>query len=98
LLRQFTTSPEEQLALHTAQRQVIQAIVRKKHISEIDRSHLQKALLLLRMAADSTVLVDRQGREWDTEDNWQMTVTPARSRGARQPGPPGRSTGARREA
>ncbi len=40
--------------------QVVSAIVRKKFLSEMDLLRLQKALLLCRMAADSTFLVDKQ--------------------------------------
>jgi superfamily II DNA or RNA helicase len=51
---------EEQLALHDAQKRVISSIVRKQYISEMDLLRLQKALLLCRMAANSTFLVDKQ--------------------------------------
>ncbi len=51
---------EEQLALHNAQKMVIQSIVRKKYLSEMDLLRLQKALLLSRMAANSTFLVDKE--------------------------------------
>jgi superfamily II DNA or RNA helicase len=51
---------EEQLALHDSQKRVISSIVRKKYISEMDLLRLQKALLLSRMAANSTFLVDKR--------------------------------------
>ncbi len=51
---------EEQLALHDSQKRVISSIVRKQYISEMDLLRLQKALLLSRMAANSTFLVDKQ--------------------------------------
>ena len=51
---------DEQLALHQAHMQVVVAITRKKFISEMDLLRLQRALLMCRMAADSTVLVDKQ--------------------------------------
>ena len=50
---------EEQLILHNAQMRIISKIVSKKYISEMDLLRLQKALLICRMAADSTFLVDK---------------------------------------
>ncbi|MFI5301917.1 MAG: protein kinase, partial [Polyangiales bacterium] len=47
-------------ALHHAHMQVVAAITRKKFISEMDLLRLQKALLMCRMAADSTFLVDKE--------------------------------------
>ena len=51
---------EEQLHINNAQRQIIQKIISKKYLSEMDLLRLQKALLICRMAADSTFLVDKQ--------------------------------------
>jgi hypothetical protein len=51
---------EEQAGIEQAQMQVVSSIVRKKYISEMDLLRLQKALLLARMNADSTFLVDKQ--------------------------------------
>ena len=50
---------DEQLGIEQAQMQIVSAIVRKKYISEMDLLRLQKALLLARMNADSTYLVDK---------------------------------------
>jgi superfamily II DNA or RNA helicase len=50
---------DEQIAIHNGQRQIIQAIISKKYISEMDLLRLQKALLICRMAANSTFLVDK---------------------------------------
>ena len=50
---------EEQLILHNAQMRIIKTIVSKKYISEMDLLRLQKALLICRMAANSTFLVDK---------------------------------------
>jgi superfamily II DNA or RNA helicase len=50
----------QQQDLHDANMQVVATIVRKKFISEMDLLRLQKALLMCRMAADSTFLVDKQ--------------------------------------
>ncbi len=50
---------EEQLTLHNAQKRIIQGIISKRYISEMDLLRLQKALLICRMAADSTFLVDK---------------------------------------
>lgn len=49
----------EQADIELAQMQIVSSIVRKKYISEMDLLRLQKALLLARMNADSTFLVDK---------------------------------------
>lgn len=51
---------EEQANLNDTHMRVIGSIVRKAFISEMDLLRLQKALLMCRMAADSTYLVDKQ--------------------------------------
>jgi hypothetical protein len=58
---------DEQLALHDAHMRVVATIVRKKFISEMDLLRLQKALLMCRMAADSTFLVDKQAPGYSTK-------------------------------
>ena len=50
---------DEQAGIEVAQMQIVSAIVRKSYISEMDLLRLQKALLLARMNADSTFLVDK---------------------------------------
>jgi SNF2 family DNA or RNA helicase len=50
---------DEQAGIDLAQMQIVSAIVRKSYISEMDLLRLQKALLLARMNADSTFLVDK---------------------------------------
>jgi len=50
---------DEQLTLHNGQMRIIQTIICKKYISEMDLLRLQKALLICRMAANSTFLVDK---------------------------------------
>ena len=50
----------EQLDLHDGQKRIISSIVRKRYISEMDLLRLQKALLLCRMSANSTFLVDKK--------------------------------------
>src|SRR5262245_15341849 len=57
----------EQLDLHDGQMRVVASIVRKAWISEVDLLRLQKALLLCRMAADSTFLVDKQRPAWSSK-------------------------------
>ena len=49
----------EQLDIHNAQMRIIKTIISKKYISEMDLLRLQKALLICRMAANSTFLVDK---------------------------------------
>ncbi len=50
----------EQVDLHRANLRIVSSIVRKPYINEMDLLRLQKALLLCRMSADSTFLVDKQ--------------------------------------
>jgi superfamily II DNA or RNA helicase len=54
------TPTGEQLDLHIAQMRVIGTIVNKPYLTEMDLLRLQKALLICRMAADSTFLVDKR--------------------------------------
>jgi superfamily II DNA or RNA helicase len=58
---------DEQLVMHQAHMQIVAAIVRKKFISEMDLMRLQKELLMCRMTADSTVLVDKQRPGYSTK-------------------------------
>ncbi len=51
---------DEQKELNAAHMQVVQSIVNKKFLTEMDLLRLQKALLMARMAADSTFLCDKQ--------------------------------------
>jgi superfamily II DNA or RNA helicase len=51
---------EEQAQIDAAQMKTVSAIVSKKYISEMDLLRLQKALLMARMNADSTFLVNKQ--------------------------------------
>ncbi len=50
----------EQLEVHDGHKRTISTIVNKRYLSEMDLLRLQKALLMCRMAADSTFLVDKQ--------------------------------------
>ena len=50
----------EQAELHDAHMRVVSMITRKAYITEMDLLRLQKALLMCRMAADGTYLVDKQ--------------------------------------
>lgn len=54
------TPTEEQLTLHDSNRRIVSQIVSKKYITEMDLLRLRKALLICRMAADSTFLVGKQ--------------------------------------
>ncbi|MEY3459485.1 MAG: hypothetical protein RL215_2642, partial [Planctomycetota bacterium] len=51
---------DEQHALHAAHLRVVVSITRKKYITEMDLLRLRQALLMCRMTADSTALVDKQ--------------------------------------
>lgn len=50
---------DEQIELHNGHKRIISSIISKKYISEMDLLRLQKALLMCRMAANSTFLVDK---------------------------------------
>lgn len=50
---------DEQAEIDAAQMHIVSTIVGKKYMSEMDLLRLQKALLLARMNADSTFLVDK---------------------------------------
>lgn len=54
------TPTDEQWGMHRAHRMIIQTIINKRYLSEMDLLRLQKALLMCRMCADSTYLVDKQ--------------------------------------
>ena len=51
---------DEQRGIDVGQMQIVSAIVRKPYISEMDLLRLQKALLLARMNANSTFLVNKE--------------------------------------
>jgi superfamily II DNA/RNA helicase len=51
---------QEQLDLHDSHMQIVSRIVRKKFLTEMDLLRLQKHLLMCRMSANSTFLVDKQ--------------------------------------
>jgi len=50
---------QEQIEIHNGHRKIVQTIISKRYISEMDLLRLQKALLMCRMAANSTFLVDK---------------------------------------
>ena len=50
----------EQVEIHDGHKRIISTIVSKRYLTEMDLLRLQKALLMCRMAADSTFLVDKQ--------------------------------------
>jgi len=50
----------EQADIHDGYRRIISTILNKRYISEMDLLRLQKALLVCRLAADSTYLVDKE--------------------------------------
>ena len=58
---------EEQLSLHNGHHRIVQSIITKPYISEMDLLRLQKALLLCRLAANSTFLVDKNPPGYSTK-------------------------------
>jgi Helicase conserved C-terminal domain/SNF2-related domain len=57
----------EQADMHDGYKRTISTILAKKYISEMDLLRLQKALLMCRMAADSTFLVDKEPPGYSTK-------------------------------
>jgi SNF2 family DNA or RNA helicase len=58
---------DEQLAMHQGHMQIVAAITRKPFISEMDLLRLKKELLMCRMVADSTFLVDKDPPGYSTK-------------------------------
>ena len=58
---------DEQACIDVEQMKIVSAIVRKPYISEMDLLRLQKALLIARMNADSTFLVDKHPPGFSTK-------------------------------
>jgi SNF2 family DNA or RNA helicase len=58
---------EEQRMIHAGHMQVVAAIVRKKFINEMDLLRLRKSLLMCRMAANSTYLVNKEEPAYSTK-------------------------------
>jgi superfamily II DNA or RNA helicase len=51
---------EEQAVLHAGHKRIVASIISKKFISEMDLLRMQKALLMMRMSANSTYLVNKE--------------------------------------
>jgi superfamily II DNA or RNA helicase len=58
---------DEQLELHGAHMRIVATIIRKRFLTEMDLLRLQKALLMCRMAANSTYLVDKKEPGYSTK-------------------------------
>ncbi len=58
---------DEQLRMHADNKRIVVQIVTKKYISEMDLLRLRKALLMCRMAADGTALIDKQKPGWSSK-------------------------------
>ncbi|HMC11116.1 MAG TPA: DEAD/DEAH box helicase, partial [Pirellulaceae bacterium] len=54
------TPTDEQLGVHAAHMQTVATIVRRKFLTEMDLLRLRIALLMCRMSADSTMLVNKE--------------------------------------
>jgi superfamily II DNA or RNA helicase len=54
------TPTDEQLGVHNAHMQLVATIVRRKFLTEMDLLRLRIALLMCRMSADSTLLVNKE--------------------------------------
>jgi ERCC4-related helicase len=58
---------DEQLEIHNGHKKIVQTIITKKYLTEMDILRLQKALLMCRMSANSTFLVDKQPPGFSTK-------------------------------
>ena len=61
------TPTAEQMDIHAANKHIIAQIVRKPYLTEMDLLRLQKALLMCRMVADSTTLVNKEVPGYSTK-------------------------------
>src|SRR5437762_5296857 len=57
------TPTQEQIDLHHSHMRLVSRITRKKFLTEMDLLRLQKHLLMCRMSANSTFLVDKRSEE-----------------------------------
>jgi len=57
----------EQLEIHDANLHVVAQITQKKYLTEMDLLRLQKCLLMARMSADSTFLIDKEEPEYSSK-------------------------------
>ncbi|HUI26227.1 MAG TPA: C-terminal helicase domain-containing protein [Candidatus Kryptonia bacterium] len=58
---------DEQREVHATHMRVVASITRKRFLTEMDLLRLKKALLVCRMAANSTYLVDKQAPGYSTK-------------------------------
>ena len=58
---------DEQVELHRTHMQIVASITAKRYLTEMDLLRLQKALLMCRMAADSTILVTKEEPGFSTK-------------------------------
>lgn len=58
---------DEQFVLHNSHMQIVSTIVNKKFLTEMDLLRLQKALLMCRMAANSTFLVEKKDPSYSSK-------------------------------
>jgi superfamily II DNA or RNA helicase len=61
------TPTDEQLAMHSSHMRLVRQITQKKFLTEMDLLRLQKHLLMCRMAANSTLLVDKDPPGYSTK-------------------------------
>jgi superfamily II DNA or RNA helicase len=57
----------QQKKLHAGHKQIINTIINKPYLTEMDLLRLQKALLMCRLIANSTFLVDRKGKGYSSK-------------------------------
>lgn len=58
---------DEQFTLHNSHLQIVSQIVRKAYLTEMDMLRLQKALLMCRLAANSTFLVNKEEPDYSSK-------------------------------
>ncbi|MCA8995390.1 MAG: DEAD/DEAH box helicase [Planctomycetaceae bacterium] len=57
----------EQMDLHSGHMRTVSSITRKRYLTEMDLLRLQKALMMCRMSADATILVDKEGKNYSSK-------------------------------
>ena len=80
--------PSQQKELHDAHMQTVAQIVRKPYLTEMDLLRLRMALLMCRMAANGTFLVDKLAPGWSTKLERLDELFEGISRRARSQGRP----------
>ncbi len=61
------TATEEQMAMHGAGMQIVRTVLSKPYFNEMDLLRLRQGLLICRLAANSSKLVDKEGENYSSK-------------------------------